>query len=393
MKVIIAPGSFKGSLSPAQAARCIARGLTQILAGLELDLVPVADGGEGTVEAMLLASGGERREVQVTGPLGHTVTARFGVLPGGDTAVLEMAAASGLTLVPPQSRDPLVTTSYGTGELVRAALDAGCRQIILGLGGSATVDGGAGAAQALGASLLDEAGRPIGPGGRELLRLRRLDLHGLDPRLKHVTLIAAADVDVLLCGPSGAAAMFGPQKGATPPAVTQLDAALGHFALIVRRQLGMNVEQLAGGGAAGGLGAGLVALLGATLRPGADIVLETTQLERRLDGAGLVITGEGKMDGQTLRGKAPLAVARLARLRGIPVVALVGGVGAEEQALHKDGPDAILPAVPGPIELDRAMGDADRLLGDAAARLARLLAVGARLDIPPLTAGGKESRP
>ncbi|HCC32956.1 MAG TPA: glycerate kinase, partial [Clostridiales bacterium] len=254
MKVVIAPGSFKGSLTPAQAARCIARGLTRILAGLELDLVPVADGGEGTVEAMLLASAGESREVQVTGPLGHKVTARFGVLPGGNTAVLEMAAASGLTLVPPESRDPLVTTSYGTGELVRAAIDAGCQQIILGLGGSATVDGGAGAAQALGASLLDEAGRPIGPGGRELLRLRRIDLHGLDPRLKHVRLIAAADVDVLLCGPAGAAAMFGPQKGATPPAVTQLDAALGHFALIVRRQLGMDVEQLTGGGAAGGLG-------------------------------------------------------------------------------------------------------------------------------------------
>jgi glycerate kinase len=211
--------------------------------------------------------------------------------------------------------------------------------------------------------------------------------------MKHVVLIAAADVDIVLCGPSGAAAVFGPQKGATVPAVAQLDAALGHLALIIRRQLGVDVEKLAGGGAAGGLGAGLVALLSATLRSGADIVLETTRMEQRLDGAGLVITGEGKMDGQTLYGKAPLAVARLARRRRIPVVAVVGGVGAGEQSLHCDGPDAILPAVPGPIELDRAMAGADDMLADAAARLGRLLAVGARLDIPPLAARGGESRP
>jgi len=389
VKVVIAPGSFKGSLTPTEAARSLARGLTRVLPDVEVDLIPVADGGEGTVEAMLLASGGESREVQVTGPLGRPVTARFGVLPGGDTAVLEMAAASGLTLVPPACRDPLATTSYGTGELVKAALDAGCRRIILGLGGSATVDGGAGAAQALGVALLDEAGRPIGPGGRELLRLRRIDLDALDPRMKHVALIAAADVDVPLCGPSGAAAVFGPQKGATALAVAQLDAALGHFALIVRRQRGQDVEKLAGGGAAGGLGAGLVALLGATLRSGADIVLETTRLEQRLNGADLVITGEGKIDGQTLYGKAPLAVARLARNRDIPVIAVVGGVGVGEQSLHGDGPDAILPAVPGPIGLDRAMADADDLLADAAARLARLLAVGARLKVPRPTERGE----
>lgn len=387
MKVIICPDSFKGSLSAMQAARCIAEGLGRVLTSLEPELVPVADGGEGTVEA-ILASGGELREVAVTGPLGEPVTARFGILPDGRSAVLEMAAASGLTLVPPARRDPLRTTTFGTGELIRSALDAGCRHLIVGLGGSATVDGGAGAVQALGARLQDEHGRPIGYGGQELLRLRHIDVDGLDPRLRETTIVLAADVDNPLCGPAGAAAVYAPQKGASPAAVAQLDAALGHWALLIRRRLGVDVEHLPGAGAAGGLGAGLTAFLGAVIRPGAEVVLEATRLERRLEGADLAITGEGRMDGQTLRGKAPLAVARVARRRRVPVVALVGGIGSDEEAIYAEGPDAILPLVPGPVDLDTAVVQAEELLTAAAARLARLLLVGSRLRPLPRRSGG-----
>lgn len=389
MRVVVAPDSFKGSLSAAEAARCIAGGLIGVLPDLEVELAPVADGGEGTVEAILASAGGEWREAIVTGPQGDRLTARFGTLPGGETAVIEMAAASGLTLVPPDRRDPLGATSAGTGELIRAALDAGCRRLLVGLGGSATVDGGAGAMQALGVTLEDENGRPIGPGGRELLRLRRIDRRSLDPRLAGAEIVAATDVDNPLCGANGAAVIYGPQKGATPAAVGQLDAALGHYALLIRRQLGIDVEHLPGAGAAGGMGAAMVAMLGARVRPGAEVVIEATGLERRVKGAGLVITGEGRMDGQTLRGKAPLAVARLARRHRVPVVALVGGIGAEEEAIHTEGPEAVLPLVPGPLGLDEAREQASVLLTGAAARLARLLAVGARLGMLPRSPGGK----
>ncbi|MDQ7794240.1 MAG: glycerate kinase [bacterium] len=389
MRVVVAPDSFKGSLSAAEAARCIAGGLIGVLPDLEVELAPVADGGEGTVEAILASAGGEWREAIVTGPQGDRLTARFGTLPGGETAVIEMAAASGLTLVPPDRRDPLGATSAGTGELIRAALDAGCRRLLVGLGGSATVDGGAGAMQALGVTLEDENGRPIGPGGRELLRLRRIDRRSLDPRLAGAEIVAATDVDNPLCGANGAAVIYGPQKGATPAAVGQLDAALGHYALLIRRQLGIDVEHLPGAGAAGGMGAAMVAMLGARVRPGAEVVIEATGLERRVKGAGLVITGEGRMDGQTLRGKAPLAVARLARRHRVPVVALVGGIGAEEEAIHIEGPEAVLPLVPGPLGLDEAREQAPVLLTGAAARLARLLAVGARLGMLPRSPGGK----
>lgn len=373
MRVVVAPQEFKGSLTSRQAAGAIARGLRRADPTLEVELVPFADGGPGTVEALTTALGGWRETAAVTDPLGRPVEAVWGLLPDG-TAVLEMAAASGLHLLRVQEQDPRRACTYGTGQLVRAALHAGCRRLIIGLGGSATNDAGAGMARALGVRFLGPADEPLPPGGAALLRLSRLDASGLDPRLRECQVLAATDVLNPLCGPEGASQVYGPQKGADPAAAEELDRALTHFAEVVERDVGVSVRDAPGAGAAGGLGAALVAFLGAQLRPGAEIVAEATGLAARLERADLAVTGEGRLDRQTAYGKATSVVARLARQAGVPVVALAGGVALGAEPLF----DGVYPITPGPLSLEEAMARADELLEEAACRMLRLLETGAR---------------
>ena len=371
MKIVIAPDSFKESLSAPEVAAAIARGWRQVFPEAELLLRPMADGGEGTVDAVLAATGGERRECRVCGPLGEPVLAHWGWL-GEGTAVLEMASASGLHHVPRDRRDATVTTSLGTGELIRAALDAGATRIILGLGGSATNDGGAGLLQALGVRFLDAREVELPPGGAALARLVRIDVGGLDPRLLQARLEIAADVDNPLCGPRGASRVFGPQKGADPQQVEQLDAALEHYARLVAATLGEDHSHHPGVGAAGGLGFAARAFLHAGFRPGIELVAELSGLADAVEGADLVITGEGRLDSQSLHGKTPVGVARIARAAGVPVVALAGSLGEDYQALYAAGIDAAFALSPGPQSLEQAMTSAAAELQARACDLARL---------------------
>ena len=371
MKIVIAPDSFKESLSAPEVAAAIARGWRQVFPEAELLLRPMADGGEGTVDAVLAATGGERRECRVCGPLGEPVLAHWGWL-GEGTAVLEMASASGLHHVPRDRRDATVTTSLGTGELIRAALDAGATRIILGLGGSATNDGGAGLLQALGVRFLDAREVELPPGGAALARLARIDVGGLDPRLLQARLEIAADVDNPLCGPRGASRVFGPQKGADPQQVEQLDAALEHYARVVAATLGEDHSHHPGVGAAGGLGFAVRAFLHAGFRPGIELVAELSGLADAVEGADLVITGEGRLDSQSLHGKTPVGVARIARAAGVPVVALAGSLGEDYQALYAAGIDAAFALSPGPQSLEQAMTGAAAELQARACDLARL---------------------
>ncbi len=355
MKIVIAPDSFKESLTALEVANAIAEGIAEVVPDADCRRVPVADGGEGTVRALVDESGGQVIAQTVTGPLGTPVEAFFGLLGDGQTAVIEMAAASGLELVAPADRDPMRATTRGTGELIRAALDRGVRRVVIGLGGSATNDGGAGMAQALGARLLDADNREIGPGGGALAALREIDISALDPRLASLEVQAACDVTNPLTGDNGASAVFGPQKGASLEMVATLDANLGHYGRLIEAQLGRQVMDLPGGGAAGGLGAGLCAFVGATLRPGIEIVLDLVDFDAQLDGADLVITGEGRIDGQSVHGKTPVGVARRARARGIPVVVLAGSVGEGYEGVFAEGITAVFPIVSGPQSLDDAL--------------------------------------
>lgn len=379
MRILVAPDSFKGSVSAPEAAEAIARGIRAVFPAAEVVKLPIADGGEGTVDALVTATGGRTEARTVSGPLGEPVRARWGVLGDGATAVIEAAAASGLTLVPPARRDPRVTTTRGTGELVRAALDAGLRRIVLGIGGSATNDGGAGLARALGARLLDADGRDLPEGGAALARLARIDLSGLEPRLAGVELLVACDVDNPLTGPRGASAVFGPQKGATPEAVRALDAALARYAEVARAATGRDVADRPGAGAAGGLGAGLLLFTPARLVPGVELVLEATGFDRLLERAALVFTGEGRTDRQTAMGKAPAGVAAAARRRGVPVICLSGALGEGAEEVLALGVDALLAIAPGPLTLEESMARAPALLEAAAARACRLVCVGAGL--------------
>ena len=371
MKLVIAPDSFKESLSAPEVAAAIARGWSRARPLDEILLRPMADGGEGTVDAVLAATGGERRECAVRGPLGTSVQAHWGWLEEG-AAVIEMAAASGLHWVAPQQRDATRTTSYGTGELIRAALEAGARKIILGLGGSATNDGGMGLLQALGVRFLDERGEPLGDGGAALAGLHAIDLAGLDPRLAGVEVEVAADVNNPLCGEQGASAVFGPQKGASPEQVRQLDAALARYAEVAARTLGQDHSLFPGVGAAGGLGFAARAFLEARFRPGVELVAEVSGLAEALQGADLAITGEGRLDEQSLHGKTPIGVARLAREAGVPLIALAGSLGKGYGRLHEAGIAAAFSLVPGPISLAEAMAGAAGELEARAEELARL---------------------
>jgi glycerate kinase len=378
MRIVVAPQEFKGSLTAVQAAEAIADGVRRGLPDAELSLVPMADGGPGTVEAVVTAKGGSWQKTAVRGPLGAPVDAAWGVIDG-DTAVIEMAAASGLVLVPEGGRDPRIASTYGTGQLIDAALAAGCRRIIVGMGGSATNDGGAGAAQALGARLLDDDGRDLPPGGAALARLARIDVSGLDPRLRQAQILAATDVFNPLCGPQGASAVYGPQKGATPETVHELDAALAHYAAVIERDLGVRVLDVAGAGAAGGLGAGLVAFLGAEIVPGAKLVADAVGLEQRMAGADLVIAGEGRLDAQTGFGKAPHEVARLARQAGIPVIAIAGALREDCGPELLDDFDAVATILPPGAPPQEAMARGGELLTAVAEQVGRLLALGRRL--------------
>ena len=378
MRIVVAPNAFKGSLSALAAAKAIADGIRLADPDADLTLVPIADGGDGTVDALVAGADGQHRVLRVRGPLTDPVDADYGVIDGGKTAVIEMAKAAGLALVPQDKRDPRVTTTYGVGELLQQAYEGGARHFIVGIGGSATNDGGAGMAQALGYHLLDAQGHELPPGGLALQNLARIHVGGVHANWNDAQVDVACDVTNPMTGPSGASAVYGPQKGATPEMVAELDAALKHFAEIIRRDLGVDVESLPGAGAAGGLGAGLVAFTGARLRPGAEMVLEALKLDDRIKGADLVITGEGRLDSQTARfGKGPAAVARHARKAGIPVVALAGGIADEaELALLFDGLEA---TVVEPCTLEDAIAQAEPLLLRAANRVMRLLLAGRRL--------------
>ncbi|HEX6796135.1 MAG TPA: glycerate kinase [Ktedonobacterales bacterium] len=450
LRIVIAPQALKGSLDAPEVGAAIAAGVRAVLPDARIEIVPVADGGEGTVRALVAATGGELRRITVTGPLGEPVEAEWGLLGGGGdygerrgrggdaedserkkdgereareastkhakeaerataenaenaevagigagaysirptgsganrvelTAVIEMAAASGLPLVPPERRNPLLATTRGTGELMRAALDAGARRLLIGIGGSATNDGGAGMAQALGARLLDAAGNELPPGGAALADLARIDLSGLDARLAQTQVRVACDVSNLLTGPTGASAVYGPQKGATPTMVAQLDAALAHYAEVLRRDLGADVAEIPGSGAAGGLGAGLLAFAHAELVPGAALVLDALHFGERVAGADLVITAEGRLDEQTAYGKAPAAVARAAKVAGAAVIVLAGSVAMPDEALAALGFDAAVPLPNGPMTLEESMVRAPELVRAAAARALRLVVIGRRL--------------
>jgi glycerate kinase len=389
--IVVAPDKFKGSLTADEAADAIERGIRRVWPRARVVKVPMADGGEGTLRALVRATGGRIVHRRVMGPLGEPVRAAFGVLGDGRTAVIEMAEASGYRLVPAARRNPLVTTTYGTGELIVAALQRGCRRLIIGIGGSATNDGGAGMAQALGARLLDARDRelPRGIGGGALGRVAKIEFSKSQISDFRLAILVASDVSNPLIGLRGASAVFGPQKGATPAMVRQLDANLRHWACLLARDVAptsrsplahcSSLSTFPGGGAAGGLGAGLRAFLGARFRPGVEIVIEHARLAEKLRGADLVITGEGRLDNSTLDGKAPLGVARLARRLGVPVIAVGGSLAPEaEAAFRRAGFAAALPLVTGPMSLEEAMRGAGALLEAAAARTMELVRVGIR---------------
>ncbi|WP_214346605.1 glycerate kinase [Pseudomonas congelans] len=372
MKIVIAPDSFKDSLSAQAVADAIASGLAEVWPHAELIKCPMADGGEGTIEALLAACNGELMSASVSGPLGATVNAHWGWLAESRTAIIEMAMASGLQLLTLAQRDACVTSTEGTGQLISAAVDAGARRVILAIGGSATNDGGSGMLSALGARFLDADDQPLAPGGLALANLARIDLSGFDPRLSDVRVEIAADVDNPLCGPNGASAIFGPQKGASPEQVMALDAALGCFAEHTAQALGQDLRNSPGSGAAGGMGFAAKAYLKASFRAGVEVVAELTGLEQALIGADLVITGEGRFDAQTLRGKTPLGVARVAQRRQVPVVVLAGTLGEGYEQLYAHGIGAAFALVSGPMSLEQACRDTPRLLHERARDVARL---------------------
>lgn len=371
MKIVVAPDSFKESLSAPEVAAAMARGITLAAPHARIHCVPMADGGEGTVQAVLAGTQGERRTAVAQNALGEPIDADWALL-GDGTAVIEMATAGGLEQIPRAKRDPLRASSAGVGQLISAALDAGARRIVLGLGGSATNDGGAGMLQALGMAFLDSDSRPLEPGGAALARLARIDAQGLDPRLRAVQFTIASDVDNPLCGAQGASAIFGPQKGANPEQVRQLDAALSCLADVFAQTLGRDDRNAPGSGAAGGLGFAARSWLGAGFRPGVEVVAEIGQLAEVVKGASLVFTGEGRMDSQTLRGKTPMGVARIAREAGVPVVAIAGSLGAGYQMLYGAGIHAAFSLAEGPCTLEEACRDAARLLADRASDIMRI---------------------
>lgn len=379
MKIVIAPDSYKESLSALAVATAIEQGFREIYPDAEYVKLPMADGGEGTVDVMIAATQGRRVDVDVTGPLGDTVHGFYGVSGDGKCAFIEMAAASGLEQVPIARRDPLKTTSWGTGELIRHALDAGVGQIIIGIGGSATNDGGAGMMQALGAQLLTVDGQQIAHGGGALDKLDRIDIRHLDRRLATCQIDVACDVTNPLTGPEGATAVFGPQKGATEAMIAQLDRALERYARIIARDLDIDVLTLEGGGAAGGMGAALYAFCGARLRQGIEIVTDALRLDEQVADADLVITGEGRIDSQTVHGKVPVGVARIAKRHNVPVIGIAGSLTADVGVVHQHGIDAVFSVIYTICTLEEALAQAGDNVRMAARNIAAALKIGAAL--------------
>ena len=373
MFFVVAPDSYKGCVSALGVAEAMERGILRVFPDARVRKIPIADGGEGTVEALVSATGGSLHTSEVIGPMGKPVLAQWGVLGDGATAVIEMAAASGLPLVPQSARNPCVATTYGTGELIRAALDAGLRKIIIGIGGSATNDGGSGMARALGVRFSGADGADLLVGGAALIDLKRIDLAGLDTRLSETEITVACDVDNPLCGPRGASAVFGPQKGATSRMVADLDASLGHFAHCAREATGRDVALLPGAGAAGGLGAGMMFFTPAVLKPGVGIVLAAVGFPDVVRQADFVITGEGRTDFQTAFGKAPVGVAKVAKQFGVPVFCLSGGLGDGADDVLEHGIDAVLSICDRPMSMDESMGAASALIESGSARLCRII--------------------
>ena len=373
MKFVIAPDSYKESLTAMEVATEIEAGFREIYPDAEYVRLPMADGGEGTVAAMVAATGGRVIEREVTGPLGEQVKAFYGITGDGNTAIIEMAAASGLALVPPHLRNPMKTTTFGTGELIKAALDAGICHLIIGIGGSATNDGGAGMLQALGVKLLDQSGCEIGLGGESLAKLYSINISTMDQRLNHCRIDAACDVSNPLTGPTGASAVFGPQKGATPEMVAQLDTYLSHYAALIHRDLGVDVNSTPGAGAAGGMGAALLAFFSANLRKGAEIVMEAVGLETAVQDADLVITGEGRIDSQTILGKTPIGVAKMAKLYGKPVIGIAGSLSSDVGVVYDHGIDAVFSVLNQVGTIDDALKSAPQNLRIASRNIAAAL--------------------
>lgn len=373
MKIAVAPDSYKGSLSAKEVSDAIERGIKKCDSTAEVVKVPMADGGEGTVRALVDATGGRIIDVTVSDPLMRRINAFYGILGDNSTAVIEMSAASGLTLLSKDERDPLITTTYGTGELIIDALNRGCTKIIIGIGGSATNDGGEGMAKALGVKFIGSNGNDIGLGGGYLNKLHSIDTSKIDKRIFDCEIVAACDVENPLCGENGASHVFGPQKGASPDDVELLDNNLLHYGKLVEDATGVKVVDVKGSGAAGGLGAALLAFLDAKLEKGIEIVTKTVSLENRIKDADLVITGEGMIDFQTAFGKTPYGVAKVASKYGIPVIAIAGGIGKDADTLYKKGFASIFCIADKPMTLEESVENCERLLEDAAERIMRLI--------------------
>ena len=374
MRIIVAPGAFKHSLSASEAARAIESGIARSGLDAQVLVIPIADGGNGTLDAFL-AGGGQRISLTVDDPVGRPVESAYAMLPDGQTAVVEMALASGLELLQHWQLNPMLTSTYGTGQLMNAALEGGAKRIILGMGGSATVDAGAGCLQALGLHLFDAYGSEVARGGGHLNNVFVIDTQDLDPRWQEIEVLIASDVDNPTLGEQGAAAVFGPQKGATPQQVQSLETNLTHFFGLVRDQFGKDLRQLPGGGAAGAFSAGLMAFLNARIESGIDLILEYSGFTSALAEANLVITGEGQIDPQTIHGKGPIGVARLAQQQGIPTVAIVGALNLRDDILHDAGIQAVLPIATGPVSLEELIEHAAELVERAALRLGYLLQI------------------
>ena len=396
MKVVIAPQTFKGGLMGVEVAQAIRQGVHAVYPEAETVEIPVADGGDGTLDALVRSTGGELFTSRVTGPLGEPVSAKWGVMGDGQTAVIEMAQASGLALVPLRRRNAWITTSYGTGELIWEALDRGYRQVIVGLGGSATNDGGVGMAQALGVHFLDSNGRELPFGGGGLSKLARVDMSELRLGVMEARITAATDVTNPLCGPRGASAVYGPQKGASLHILRELDNALDNLSRVIKRSLGLDVRDTPRGGAAGGLGAGMMAFLNAQVESGIGLVCRVLGLEEHLEGADLVITAEGRVDSSTVYEKAPAGVARLAKARGIPVIAMAGSLGPGYEQVYEHGIDAVVPILNKPMHFEDSIASTASLLRGAAERTMRLLALGQtipELQTPAQLSGGRLASP
>ncbi|MEH7107842.1 glycerate kinase family protein [Bacillus sp. JJ1764] len=373
MKFVLAPDSFKESMTAKKAALAMEKGIKKVFPDAECVLVPMADGGEGTLESLVNLFNGELIQTEVIGPLGKQIFAEYGLLSEGQTAVIEMARASGLELLTSEERNPLITTSYGTGELIKHALDQGVRRFLIGIGGSATNDGGVGMLQALGVSFKDENGGELEFGGGALHRLHTIDISGLDERLKNAQIDVACDVTSPLIGETGASVIFGPQKGATPEMVKELDQNLTHYANMIKQQLNHDIAWMPGAGAAGGLGAGLMAFLHAKLKKGIDLVIEYSRLEERIIGSDYVFTGEGSMDSQTLFGKTPSGVAAIAKKHSVPVIAFAGKVGDGAEALYEHGITGIFGILKGVTSLDEALKFGEANLAFAVENVCRIL--------------------